>query len=158
MSIWKASLVALLIPATLAEPAMAQGEGRHGPRFIFEELDANGDGGVTLEELESAGEARFAEADADGNGSLSREELIAQGEARIERGVDRMLERADADGDGALTQEEIADARQGRRGPDPARMFSRMDADNDGTVTEAEFDDAISRLIERRGFGHRDRG
>lgn len=158
MSTWKLATLGLLIPLALTAPALAQDRGgSQGPRMVFEDLDLNNDGAVTLEELQGAGEARFAQSDADGDGTLSRDELIAQGAERLEARVDRMIERSDANGDGALTQEEIAEAREGRRGPNPERIFDRLDADGDGSVTQAEFDAAAERFMGRQGRG-RDRG
>ncbi|MEX3014617.1 EF-hand domain-containing protein [Gymnodinialimonas hymeniacidonis] len=160
MSMMKAGLLALMIPTALAAPAFAQEAGGEPPRMIFQELDADGNGAVTLEELQAAGEARFARADTDGDGALSREELIARGEARIEARVDRMLERLDANGDGQLTEAEMEEAREGRGhrhgrgGPSPERMFERLDADGDGSVTEAEFDEGVARFLERMGRRH----
>ena len=142
MSFLKVTALALMIPAALAAPAYAQDGGREGrPAMVFTELDTNGDGSVTLEELEGAGETRFATADTDGDGALSRDELIAQTQGRTEARVDRMLERADADEDGLLTFAEAEEAREGRgrgRGRSPERMFERFDADSDGAVTQAE--------------------
>lgn len=167
----KAGILALMIPTAFAAPAFAQDAGADGaPRMIFSELDADGNGAVSLEEMQAAGANRFARADADGDGALSRDELLAQHQARAEARVDRMLERADADGDGLLTQAEMEEAREGRRGqgrghghgrggrggPNPERIFERMDADNDGAVTEAEFDAAVAHMLERMG-GRRDR-
>ena len=158
MSIYKAGLIALLIPATLAGTAMAQDDTRPGPRIVFEEVDANNDGAITLEEIQAMGANRFANADTDGDGALSRDELLAQGQDRIERRVDRMLERLDTDGDGQLSMAEMEEARDGRRGfgrgPNPERMFERFDADGDGSVTQAEFDEGIARIMERRGHNH----
>jgi hypothetical protein len=45
----------------------------HGPLH----MDTDGDGAVSLAEMQSALEAHFARADADGNGSVSREEMEA---------------------------------------------------------------------------------
>ncbi|MEM7723836.1 MAG: EF-hand domain-containing protein [Pseudomonadota bacterium] len=159
MSTWKLATLGLLIPVALAAPALAQDRGGPGgPRMVFEELDLNNDGSVTLEELQGAGEARFVEADTDGDGALSRDELIAQAQNRTETRVDRMIERADSDGDGALSAEELADARaNNRRGPSPDRILERFDADGDGAVTRAEFDEAAERFMSRRGHD-RDRG
>ena len=158
MSMMKAGLLALMIPAALSAPAFAQQAGGEPPRLIFQELDADGNGEVTLEELQAAGEARFARADTDGDGALSRDELLAQGQARAEARVDRMLERLDANGDGQLTVAEMEEAREGRgfgrRGPNPERMFERLDADGDGSVTEAEFDEGVARFLERMGRRH----
>lgn len=156
MSMMKASVLALLIPVSLAAPLAAQEQGGEPPRMIFEELDADNSGSVTLEELQAAGSNRFARADVDGNGTLTRDELIARAAERHAERVDRMIERADADGDGQLTEQELADARPNRRrGPDPERIFERMDADGNGTVTEAEFDEAVARMMERMGQGRR---
>ncbi|HID67440.1 MAG TPA: calcium-binding protein [Roseibacterium sp.] len=159
MSLWKAGALALMIPAALAAPAFAQGEGRQlAPALIFEELDADGNGAVTLEEMQAARGARFARTDADGDGALSRDEMLAQALGRVETRVDRMLELGDTDGDGQLTMAEMEAAREGggqgrfgSRGPDPARMFERLDADGDGSVTEAEFDQGVASFRERMG-------
>jgi Ca2+-binding EF-hand superfamily protein len=121
MSMWKAALLGVMIPTALVLPAVAQDGPPGGPRMVFEEMDLNGDGAVTLEEMEGARAARFAEADANGDGALDRDELLAAGAERMARGIDRMLERADADGDGAVTLEELADARPGRRARTPRR-------------------------------------
>lgn len=170
MTLIKATALALMIPAAFAAPAFAQDADRQGPpRMIFSELDTDGNGSVTLEEMQAAGQGRFARADADGDGALSRDELLAQGRERAEARVDRLIERADTDGDGQLTQAEMEEAREGRRGhgrggnggrggPNPERMFERMDADGDGTVTEAEFDEAVAHFLERMGRRHGDRG
>ena len=163
MSMMKAGLLALMIPAAMSAPVFAQQAGSEPPRMIFEELDADGNGSVTLEEVQAAGAGRFARADADGDGALSRAELIGQGQARVADRVDRMLERLDADGDGQLTQAEMEEAREGRErrggrfgrgGPSPERMFERLDADSDGAVTQAEFDEGVARLLEGMGRRH----
>lgn len=146
---WKALTLGALIPLALAAPALA--DDRPGPRMMFEEFDLDGNGAVTLEELQSHGATRFAQADANGDGLLDRDEMLARAQARAETGIDRMIERADADGDGLLSQDEIAEARDGRRGPNPERMFGRMDANDDGQLTEDEFQAAAERFMERRG-------
>ncbi|KMK68104.1 EF-hand domain-containing protein [Puniceibacterium sp. IMCC21224] len=130
---------------------------REAPRQIlmFDEMDTNGDGEITLDEIEAQGAARFATADTDGDGLLSADELAAQAQARkAERMAareaemtERMIERRDANDDGMLSPEEM----QGRR--DPADMFKRVDANGDGVVTAVEFADATKRMhhkMERR--------
>lgn len=118
----------------------------HGMRPGFEELDADGDGKVTRDEMQAHMQARFGAADTDGDGKLSRAELSARIEARQaerrERRLDRMFDRHDTDGDGALSMDEM---RGDRAGP----MFSRLDADDDGAVSKEEFE----RMRERhRGY------
>lgn len=179
MTLFKAGALALMIPAALAAPAFAQdGGGRQGPAWMnFAELDADGNGAMSLEEMQAMGARRFAAADTDGDGALSRDELLARGAARMEQRIDRLLEHADSDGDGVLTEAEMIEARDGRRGhgrplgghgnqegrggrrgPNPERMFERMDADGDGSVTQAEFDDAMARLQDRMGRRNGDGG
>jgi Ca2+-binding EF-hand superfamily protein len=153
MSMWKAALLGVMIPTALVLPAVAQDGPPRGPQMVFETFDLDGDGAVTLEEMEGARAVRFAEADANGDGMLDRDELLAAASGRMERGIDRMIERADADGDGAVSLEEMAEARSGRRGPGPEAMFERLDTDGDGSVTRAEFDDAVETFRGRHG-GH----
>lgn len=172
MTFLKAGTLALMIPLALSAPVSAQEADRQGgPRMIFSEMDADGNGALTLEELQAAGSNRFEEADTDGNGALSRDELLAQAQDRAESRVDRLLERADADGDGELTVAEMEEAREegrgrgrghgrrgGRGGPNPEQIFERMDADSDGSVTQAEFDEAVAQMLERMGRRHGGRG
>lgn len=148
MSLTKAALLGLTIPVALVLPALAEEGPRHDPAVIFERLDADGDGAVSLAELEAMRAARFAQTDADGDGRLDRDELLARAGHR----ADRMIERLDSDGDGAITAEEFAAARAGRGGPDPARVIARFDTDGDGALTRAEFDAGLARMREHRGM------
>lgn len=150
MSTIKAGLLAALIPLALAAPALAQDSRGPGPQMVFSDLDLDGDGALTLEEMQNARQGRFARADADGDGLVTRDELIAQAMTRAGQGVDRMIERADADGDGALSAAELEAMRDDRRSAGMERLFGRVDADGDGSVTEAEFDAAMARMEARR--------
>lgn len=125
-------------------------------RQMMKGVDANKDGVITREEVEAAKKARFAEIDADGNGALSMDEMKAHHEAmKAEREAkkaerrEKMAERRgkmegkkqsresehfakmDTDGDGAIKFEEF-----GRH--DEEDMFSRLDTDGDGRITEEE--------------------
>ncbi|MEQ8895751.1 MAG: EF-hand domain-containing protein [Roseovarius sp.] len=146
-----ASLSAAIL-AGAATQGVAAGDdkdrGHHGKRPTFEELDANGDGAVSREEMQARMQARFADADADGDGKITREEMSAQMEARQaerrERFLNKMFERKDADADGALTMEEMRSDRADR-------MFAKVDQDGNGSVSREEFDAMKERMHKRHG-------
>lgn len=137
-------IAATLVAATAFTSVAMAHEGRKGARGMgpaFEELDANGDGSLTLAEIEARAQARFAETDTNGDGLISAEEMTAAmdkaREGRAERRIRHQIERMDANGDGLLSIEEMA---EGRRSP--ASMFDRVDADGDGVITEDEWAEA----------------
>lgn len=146
----KTGTLALLIPLALALPAMADQPMRGA--MDFSQMDQNGDGAITRDEMQAGPAAILAGADTDGDGALSREELIAASAARMAQNVDRMLERADGNGDGLLSAEEIAAMQDGRRETRMARMFDRLDADGNGSLSPEELEQARVRM-ERRGSG-----
>ncbi|MBO6789660.1 MAG: EF-hand domain-containing protein [Dinoroseobacter sp.] len=154
------AMVTILLLGSVSAYAAGQGRGGDGPRgggVNFERLDLNGDGSVTVAELEGQGAARFAEIDADGDGMATVEELIKSAELRrSQRLVDRatrLIERADTDGDGMISQAEMEAAQEdrGRRGEPGARFFRLFDDNEDGVVTKDEFETARAVLLERRG-------
>ena len=109
----------------------------HGAHHSFQELDANGDGKLMQDEIETHMQRRFEGADADGNGSLSMDELTARiTERQAERAAKyatHMIDRHDADGDGELSHSELRARHKGDK-------FAKMDANGDGAVTQAEFE------------------
>lgn len=136
---------------------MMQGMGMGGgmmPRF--EEMDADGDGKVSREELQAWRAARFAAMDADGDGKLTRDEIVAfhqaQAAERFGRMADRMIGHQDADGDGAIGPTEFG--RVDRMG----MMFDRIDRDGDGSVDADEIAAMRERHDARRGGSGYHRG
>lgn len=138
----------------------------------FEEIDLDGDGAVTTEEMQQARDAikaaRFANADTDGDGALSVDEIVAAAQnERAERMADRiarMVARLDDNEDGVLQAAE-ADFGGMQRGGERMfdRMFGRADANDDGSLSAEKYADAQARMAERggrdghgpdHGFGH----
>ncbi|MDJ0824643.1 MAG: EF-hand domain-containing protein [Rhodobacter sp.] len=146
--------------------------GPFGPGFMqqldFSELDADGSGAITVEDLQAAAQTRFADADANGDGQLNEAEIAARIKARIEeRGLEPrrrggvewtpamderqiawmaegMIIRMDDDGNGTVSAEEVT--------PDPdrlSRMIDRFDTSGDDAVSAEEFEEAKAAIAER---------
>jgi len=127
--------------------AVAQDRGdRDGPRHghggspedrvvvMMERFDTDGDGQITVEEIEAIRISRFNEADTNGDGVIDAAEFEA---AAVQRAVDHAAERAaerfarmDQDEDGQLSPDDMG----GREG----RMFEHADENGDGILTEDE--------------------
>ena len=144
--IWIAAVMSGFV---MAAGAASADQHREAP--AFEDLDLNGDGSLSLEELQAQGEARFATADTNGDGALSLDELVAAAEARASDRAAAMIERHDENGDGVLQIDEMPRPRADRA----ERMFDRVDADEDGVISAEEFEAARERMGEHRdGRGH----
>ena len=108
-----------------------RGFGRHGGgemfRTMFKAVDADGNGAVTQEEIDSFRAAKLSEADASGDGALSIDEFdTLYREFTRSRMVDAFQD-LDADGDGVIGTEELDDRFGG--------IVERMDRDGDGALT-----------------------
>ncbi|MCM8558519.1 EF-hand domain-containing protein [Sphingomicrobium sediminis] len=145
----------ILIAATAIALPMAAQAHQPGPR--------GPQGDITLAEVEAQSAERFANIDVNGDGQLTQDEMKAHAEARKaewqenndgERrgprarrggrggGEGRGFDRLDADGSGTLSLAEF----QSR----PLAMFERADANNDRVVTEAERNQARAEFREKR--------
>lgn len=98
--------------------------------------DADGNGTVSLTEMNARTAERFARIDSDNDGFVTQAEMASHRAARPGRHggkpgkpVDRFAER-DANGDGRLSLAEFQAA--------GAARFGRLDGDRDGSVTRAE--------------------
>lgn len=119
------------------------------PAFDFKSFDTDGDGKVTLAEIQAKRGAETASVDADGDGKLSAEELVAarlaQAKTRIEAGVKARIAAQDADGDGKLSAAEMAAP------PAPVKLFEMLDANKDGALSEEELAAGQARMMQRMG-------
>ncbi|WP_052362439.1 EF-hand domain-containing protein [Falsirhodobacter sp. alg1] len=141
-------------PEGQPRPPHAQKEGAgHRPMMMpdFDQLDTNGDGAVTQDELNALRADRAAKLDANNDGKLSVDELAnADAERQMERAkhrAERMVEQLDTDGDGLLSVTELATPPEG---PD-ARMMKRLDTDQDGSLSREELSKAHDMMRQHRG-------
>lgn len=136
-TMFKETMTAFAIVAGLVATSAQAKEGGDKMEARFTQMDVDGDGQVTVAELEARAAARFAETDTNGDGVLSKAEALAAAETReakrLAKRVEKRFERMDADKDGNLTKEEA----QGRR--DPAKMIAKLDTDKSGGVSLEEF-------------------
>jgi Ca2+-binding EF-hand superfamily protein len=110
---------------------------------ILHELDANGDGEVTLEEIHAAlpefTQEMFDRLDFNDDGVLSVADLPAPDpDDEIERLIE-LLHNADANGDGEVTLEELRQIL-----PDfPEDAFNRLDRNDDGVLSREDLPDEV---------------
>ncbi|MDZ4861709.1 MAG: EF-hand domain-containing protein [Candidatus Hydrogenedentes bacterium] len=109
------------------------------PRATFEQLDANADGKLVLDEIKAKipnfSEARFKARDMDGDGSISPQEMknkpaVAKQEANALAPGD-LFKRADKDTSGTLTPEEALAIAPGFT----EARFKKFDKNADGLLT-----------------------
>lgn len=122
--------------ALLALPLHADG-GKRGKNFA--DMDADGNGSVSLEEMKAKHAERFAEMDADNSGEVSLEEMQAHHE---DKGNKRkgghgnrmaiMFRGLDADGSGGISAAEMAAMH------DLDARFGELDSNGDGALSEDE--------------------
>lgn len=133
-------------------PGMGHGMGGM-PMVIFEQIDANGDGTITKEEVLAFRQSRIAGLDANKDNKITADELSAQmmqnAAQMIQQRSAQMVARLDVDGDGALSVEELA-AGPMMGGGMTEMMFERFDANGDGAITK---DEASAAMAGRGGHG-----
>lgn len=146
-----AVVIAALGVTAVSASAKEGGKMRHmrGQMPSFEQLDTNGDGFITAEELQAKAAERFAGIDANGDGVITRDELTtfaeSQGNDRMVKKLDRMISRMDANGDGQLSVDEMKP-----KGDRSAKMIEKLDSDGDGKISKAEFEAAQAERKTKR--------
>ncbi|MDW3206923.1 MAG: EF-hand domain-containing protein [Alphaproteobacteria bacterium] len=124
------------------------GWGHHGPHGhggphlerMIGQIDTNGDGNLTVEEIASFRDARFQAMDADSNGELTPRELT-EGFRALH------FAAMDSDGDGLISQDEFMAAGKDRNWG--GKRFSWMDEDGNGRLNPAEMAAMSERLMSR---------
>ena len=126
---------------------------------LLSKLDANSDGAVNQDELDSALSQKtddgllvslsenFADLDSDDSGSLSSEEMAAMApppppprdQAADTELADTLISALDSDGDGTLSSDELgSDLNSAGSTADSTQVFSALDTNQDGTVSKDE--------------------
>ena len=119
----------LIMAWLLSTPAMAAAESRPA----IWPSDLNGDGRVTLSEMQATSRAMFLRADSDGDGRISsREWAMAAKNLR----------------------QKLADLGLKVGANPPQDRFLQVDTDRDGFVTASELDAAALRRFDRRDLNH----
>lgn len=87
------------------------GHGGHGPMVqeMLANVDTNGDGALTQDEINAAVDTRLADFDKDKNGALSLEEFQALWSDVTRPMAVRAFQFLDPDGDASITKSELAD-------------------------------------------------
>jgi Ca2+-binding EF-hand superfamily protein len=131
----KAGMAAAAVAALIGGAAFA------GPGE-FSKADKDGDGRISVEELDQRHRNFLAKADADKDGYISEDEMKAFHDARRDKMKAKRF--PDADKDGFVSRREYEDAARAR--------FDALDKNADGRLSEEEL-----RAGHGRGHGHRDR-
>ncbi|WP_223420733.1 EF-hand domain-containing protein [Tateyamaria pelophila] len=137
----RTAFIITVFSTALALTAAAAIAKNRGPDFSILDMDGNGE--ITIEEMQASAQSRFDEVDTDGDGFVSQAELAAHSNARAAERAERMISRMDADDDGKLSPEEMMHRRN------PERFFSRMDTDDSGSISAEEFKEARGGMKDR---------
>jgi len=99
---------------------------------VFDKLDTNHDGVVTLDEYVAAARARFAALDPQNTGKVTAAEIAAspRAEAHAQHAAAHLVKAMDTNGDGVVTLDEYLAAAKKR--------FSRLDKNGDGFIDADE--------------------
>jgi len=124
------TLSTVLALTMMTTTAFAQGN----PDKLLERFDLNEDGQIGLDEVQLVHSELFSSADSDGDGFLTVEELQAAKAAEQQERLAQHFDELDSDADGVLTEAEMPTQGSGRKAG-----ITHLDSDGDGVVTLEEF-------------------
>jgi Ca2+-binding EF-hand superfamily protein len=104
LSLAAAAAVAGGLAAYAAEAS--EGHGRHHGH-LFERMDSDGNGAISLTEAQEVAKKRFQRMDANGDGVITEADFLAMAGERFQK--------MDANGDGQVTKEEAQEGRKAWR-------------------------------------------
>ena len=112
---------------------------------IFENLDINNDGKLSIEEIKTKRDSMVQSMDLNGDKMVSTQELMHQHAKRADLFAKRMIKKLDANGDGSLSFTELKKSQQWKL----SRMFYRLDKDLDGFISKEEAQLAKKNMFKR---------
>lgn len=122
----------LVFAAILAASAVGAAADAKGPGDDhFSRFDEDGDGKVSVSELDARHQEFLAGADKDGDGFITKEEMKALHETHKAEHKTRMF--PDANNDGKVSRREFEDAARDH--------FNELDQNGDGLIGEDEMED-----------------
>lgn len=141
----KSMLLVSLVSSVIAITA-AQAHAQKGPRLEFADIDADGSGSLSADEMSAARanktERMIARLDTDEDGSISEEEWDNR-PVRQKNGKRKAPDFADldVDGNGLISSYDLETVRTERA----EKMLSLIDTDGNGEVSEDEWDNRPKR-------------
>lgn len=123
----KTSMKVITALALCTSMAAFAGPGMKGPMHA---VDADQNGEITKQEVESFQQQHFSKMDADGDGQVTSEEFQAAKERMRQERMQKHFERLDKDSNGSLNQEELQSKFQ--------KYFEKCDKNSDDVLSKDE--------------------
>ena len=123
----KTSMKFITALALCGSMAAFAGPGMKGP---MQAIDADQNGEITKQELDTFQQQHFSKSDTDGDGQISADEFQAAKERMQQERIQKHFERMDKDGNGTLSQEELQSKFQ--------KYFEKCDKNSDDVLSKDE--------------------
>ena len=122
----------------------------HSEDKMLKKMDSNGDGTLSRAEFDAFHLKHFDELDANKDGKITLEEMKTGHKGMSEKGMGKAkgFDEVDTNKDGALSRQET------EKMPMLSKRFDEMDANHDGKVTREEMGAAMKKMHQSRGGKH----